>query len=248
MAEAQVNFYLQRLESLLLHEADILAGLVDHLQSIRASLKQISDFFGCTGNSDSHSWVNDLNELVSSLDDQVDEFIIQIDKQTEPDRLALTDYFKIELQKIQSHLAEIVHRITHPTMPTPIDTDAKEAITDQSSDPFNMKYKNLPYYLKSLLLYCCIFPENHWIAKGKLIWLLVAEGLTIENTGKILEDVAEQNINELISQGMLEIKDEHPRNGTKLTVSSPYRLILQENFTIAQAGSEVNIPVSLVVF
>ena len=38
-----------------------------------------------------------------------------------------------------------------------------------SSAPFNLQYDSLPYYLQSCLMYCCIFPENYWINKGKLI-------------------------------------------------------------------------------
>ena len=56
-------------------------------------------------------------------------------------------------------------------------------------------------------MYCCIFPENYGIAKGRLIRLLVAEGLTKENAGQIVEDVAEDNINDLVSQGMLLVDD-----------------------------------------
>ncbi|XP_065874940.1 disease resistance protein RPM1-like [Euphorbia lathyris] len=338
MAEAQVNFYSRRLESLLLHETETFNGFVNQIQGIRGSLEQIGDFFRCRGNAESdaafHTWVNDLIPLVSEMDDQVDQFIIQIDQQTESDRLALTERFRSELQKTQNHLAEIVHTITQINSPTMIEQDKKEkedheeegqtdhcsntiltecstgelqktqdhlaeivhgitqlnvsTIIEQdkeekdgeeerqadhcsntiegqekeigdhmeqfneqqndqtssasSSVPFNLKYNNLPYYLKSSLLYCCIFPENCWIGKGKLIRLLVAEGLIQENTGLILEDVAEKNLNELISQGMLEVKDKHPGNGTKLTVSSPYRVLLQEKFTIAQADSDVNIP------
>ncbi|WCJ36120.1 Disease resistance protein (CC-NBS-LRR class) family [Euphorbia peplus] len=331
MAEAQVNFYSQRLESLLLLETETFNGFADPIQSIRGSLKQIGDFFLCRGDAESdacfHTWVNDVINLVSEMEDQVDQFIIHVDKQTELERLTLTECFRSVLQKTQDHLAEIVHRIPQLNSSTIIQQDEKEnkdheeagksdftecseselqkmqdraeivrgitqlnvtTIIEQdteekedeeqgktdhcsniieeqeketegymeqfvgqqkdqtssasSSDQFNLKYNSLPYYLKSCLLYCCIFPENCWIGKGKLIRLLVAQGLIQENTGQILEDVAENNINELISQGMLELKEKHPGNGTKLTVSSPYRVLLKEKFTIAQADADVNIP------
>ncbi|KAL6175981.1 hypothetical protein ACLB2K_052617 [Fragaria x ananassa] len=69
-------------------------------------------------------------------------------------------------------------------------------------------------------MYCSIFPESYWLSKGKLIRLLVAQGLIQETAGKIMEDVAEEYICELINEQLLRVQDEHPRrDGTQLRVS-----------------------------
>ncbi|KAG6735560.1 hypothetical protein POTOM_061830 [Populus tomentosa] len=94
---------------------------------------------------------------------------------------------------------------------------------ESSSVPFRLKYNSLPYYLRSCLMYCCIFPENYGIAKGRLIRLLAAEGLIQEKAGQIVEDVAEENINDL-------------------SLFSPYRVFLRDSYTTAHPDSEFSIP------
>ena len=113
---------------------------------------------------------------------------------------------------------------------------------ESSSVPFRLKYNSLPYYLRSCLMYCCIFPENYGIAKGRLIRLLVAEGLIQEKAGQIVEDVAEENINDLVSQGMLLVNDDLRDNGTKVTVFSPYRVFLRDSYITAHPDSDFSIP------
>lgn len=287
MAEALVKFFLQRLESLSLQETQTFVGLNDQIQHIKGSLREFGKFFADSGSRDSNhafsTWVNQLRDLVYDMDDQVDEFIIQMDKQIGSNRLTLTECFRSELQKIESQLDELIRRMAESGIEeeetgeqkhnkeqsygkeeSQLELNSatiegwkeenegeevqasgqKDAQTSpaSSSVSFNLKYKNLPYYLQSCLTYCCIFPENYWIHKGKLIRLLVAEGLVQGKTGQILEDTAEENINELVNQGMLQVKDEHLQNGTKFTVSSPYRMFIRENFATTLANSDLTTP------
>uniref|UniRef100_A0A6N2LAN7 Rx N-terminal domain-containing protein n=1 Tax=Salix viminalis TaxID=40686 RepID=A0A6N2LAN7_SALVM len=121
------------------------------------------------------------------------------------------------------------------------ENEGDQTSVGSSSFPFRLKYNSLPYYLKSCLMYCCIFPENYGIAKGRLIRLLVAEGLILEKAGQIGEDVAEENINDLVSQGMLLVDNASEINGTKLTVSSPYRVFLRESYITAHPDSDFSI-------
>ncbi|KAM1259467.1 hypothetical protein FF1_038865 [Malus domestica] len=58
--------------------------------------------------------------------------------------------------------------------------------------------------------------ETSASSSWKLIRLLVAEGLVQEKAGQIMEELAEENINELINQGLLQVYDDHPYTGTKL--------------------------------
>ncbi|XP_021801751.1 disease resistance protein RPM1-like [Prunus avium] len=90
-----------------------------------------------------------------------------------------------------------------------------------SSLPLQLCYRDLPDYLQNCLMYCCILPDG--ISKGKLIRLLVAQGLIQEKAGHVMEDVAEENISELISQGMLQLKEQLSSVRTILQVPSPVR-------------------------
>ncbi|KAB5532034.1 hypothetical protein DKX38_018704 [Salix brachista] len=121
------------------------------------------------------------------------------------------------------------------------ENEGDQTSVESSSVPFRLKYNSLPYYLKSCLMYCCIFPENYGIAKGRLIRLLVAEGMILEKAGQIGEDVAEENINDLVSQGMLLVDNGFRDNGTKVTVSSPYRVFLRESYITAHPDSDFSI-------
>ncbi|XP_015882445.2 disease resistance protein RPM1 [Ziziphus jujuba] len=101
--------------------------------------------------------------------------------------------------------------------------------------------------MKNCLLYCCIFPESYWIAKGKLIRLLVAEDLINKKAGKVMEDIAEENIYELVDQRMLHIANKQAGAGTKLQVPSPYRefclhRIEEGNFRTSSLNSESSNP------
>ncbi|KAG8662850.1 disease resistance protein RPM1 [Manihot esculenta] len=62
-------------------------------------------------------------------------------------------------------------------------------------------YENLPHYLKSCLDYFYTLPN---MEKGKLVRLLLAQGLIPEKLGEIMEDTAVNMIKELISLGMLQ--------------------------------------------
>lgn len=53
----------------------------------------------------------------------------------------------------------------------------------------------MPYYLQHCLKYCRAFLENYWIPKGRLIRLLVADGLLQKKAGILGEDIAEENTN-----------------------------------------------------
>ncbi|KAJ0106021.1 hypothetical protein Patl1_18109 [Pistacia atlantica] len=110
-----------------------------------------------------------------------------------------------------------------------------------------MNYTDLPYYLQYCLMYCCIFPINHRISKGKLIRLMVAEGLAQEKPGQLMEDTAQENISELINQGIIQVEDEHIGEGAYLTVNPHWHEIIlckmeEENFITAFTGAHSLIP------
>ncbi|XP_050378494.1 disease resistance protein RPM1-like [Argentina anserina] len=96
-----------------------------------------------------------------------------------------------------------------------------ETSADPSSPscPLQLRFKELPYHLQHCLMYCSIFPESYLLSKAALIRLLVAQGLIQEKAGRIMEDVAEEYVCELINQRLLRVKDKYNRSrGTQLRV------------------------------
>ncbi|XP_027360269.1 disease resistance protein RPM1-like [Abrus precatorius] len=69
----------------------------------------------------------------------------------------------------------------------------------------SLSFNELPYYLKSCLLYLSIFPEFHAIERMRLIRLWIAEGFVNGEDGKTLEEVADSYLKELINRSLLQV-------------------------------------------
>nr|CAB3448523.1 unnamed protein product [Digitaria exilis] len=67
-----------------------------------------------------------------------------------------------------------------------------------------LSYAYLPHHLKACMMYLSIFPEDYVIAKDRLLYRWIAEGLVAEKRGLTLFDVAEEYFNELISRNMIQ--------------------------------------------
>ncbi|XP_044417499.1 disease resistance protein Pik-2-like [Triticum aestivum] len=68
-----------------------------------------------------------------------------------------------------------------------------------------LSYDYLPHYLKACMMYVSIFPEDYMIAKDRLLYRWIAEGLVTEKRGLTLLEVAEEYFNELISRNMIQL-------------------------------------------
>ncbi|CAJ2639939.1 unnamed protein product [Trifolium pratense] len=68
-----------------------------------------------------------------------------------------------------------------------------------------LSYKDLPYYLKSCLLYFGMYPEDYIVQSKRLIRQWIAEGFVKEETGKTLEEVAEGYLTELIHRSLVQV-------------------------------------------
>ncbi|XBJ20699.1 hypothetical protein VPH35_011486 [Triticum aestivum] len=66
-----------------------------------------------------------------------------------------------------------------------------------------LSYWDLPHYLKTCLLYLCIYPEDYTITCEELKWKWMAEGFLDRRWGR-LDDVAEKCINELVNRNMIQ--------------------------------------------
>ncbi|CAL4963009.1 unnamed protein product [Urochloa decumbens] len=67
-----------------------------------------------------------------------------------------------------------------------------------------LSYGYLPHHLKACMMYLSIFPEDYMIAKDRLLYRWIAEGLVAEKRGLTLFEVAEEYFNELASRNMIQ--------------------------------------------
>ncbi|TXG47074.1 hypothetical protein EZV62_026368 [Acer yangbiense] len=68
-----------------------------------------------------------------------------------------------------------------------------------------LSFNSLPYQLKPCFLYLGLFPEDSEIIIEKLIYLWVAEGFISEGEDCIMEEVANDYINELINRSLIQV-------------------------------------------
>ncbi|XP_028759486.1 disease resistance protein RPM1-like [Neltuma alba] len=69
----------------------------------------------------------------------------------------------------------------------------------------SLSFNDLPYYLKSCLLYLIIFPEFYAIEHMRLIRLWIAEGFVNGEEGRTLEEVAESYLKELLNRSLIQV-------------------------------------------
>ncbi|XP_051185159.1 disease resistance protein RGA5-like [Lolium perenne] len=81
---------------------------------------------------------------------------------------------------------------------------------EKDSDMEEMKkilligYNDLPYHLKTCLLYLSIFPEDYKIKRDRLVRRWIAEGFITTEGGQDLEEVGEVYFNDLINRSLIE--------------------------------------------
>ncbi|GLT52977.1 hypothetical protein SLA2020_262790 [Shorea laevis] len=71
----------------------------------------------------------------------------------------------------------------------------------------SLSYNDLPYYLKSCLLYLSIFPDSYLIEQMRLIRLWIAEGFVYARGGTTAEEVAEGYLKELINRSLVQVAE-----------------------------------------
>ncbi|XP_057488145.1 putative late blight resistance protein homolog R1A-10 isoform X2 [Actinidia eriantha] len=97
-----------------------------------------------------------------------------------------------------------------------------------------LSYNHLPHHLKPCFLYFGVFPEDYQVPVWKLIWLWVAEGFIRETGGRILEDVAEECLMELIGRNLVLVSRRRYDGGVKACAIHD----LLRDFCIKQAEKE----------
>jgi len=75
----------------------------------------------------------------------------------------------------------------------------------------SLSYHDLPGDLRNCFLYCTLFPQGHPMPRESLVRLWVAEGLAKKKEMSTPEEVAEENLMELICRNLLQVveRDEH---------------------------------------
>ncbi|PWA80249.1 Disease resistance protein [Artemisia annua] len=82
-------------------------------------------------------------------------------------------------------------------------------------DTLALSYDHLPPHLRNCFLYVGGFPEDCKIPVRRLIWLWVAEGFIHEDGEKLLEEVAEDYLMELIDRSLLIVAERRSNGGVK---------------------------------
>ncbi|KAF5198413.1 Disease resistance protein rpp13 protein [Thalictrum thalictroides] len=264
MSEAIVKFSIQRLKSLVLQESLILSGLEDQTQSFITILDEIGGLYSIDPGTQEHykfesRWFCRLKNIIQNMEDCIDEFVIQMKNQSGSDhQTSLINLCRNELEKLKESLVELMNRmyehkkekevkVDYPDTKESSSSQADEAETDEihtptSPTPIKYYHISIPFYLRSCLMYCAIFPEKYGIAKGRLIRLLVAEGLIQEKPGEIPEDIADEYIKTLVGFGVL-VAD---GSSTTLKVNEGLQEFLhgmmeQEDFIASCTSSDTNI-------
>ncbi|KAK4402245.1 putative late blight resistance proteinR1A-10 [Sesamum angolense] len=79
----------------------------------------------------------------------------------------------------------------------------------------SLSYNKLPYELRDCFLYLGMFPEDYEIPAWKLIRLWIAEGFVKQKPGKSLEDIAEENLKELVNRNLVMVDKMKPEGEVK---------------------------------
>ncbi|RVX08792.1 Disease resistance protein RPM1 [Vitis vinifera] len=192
------------------------------------------------------TWVSELRVMLHEAKDYVDNFIIKVYGQTGQDQKESIAEFGSELENINTRVSQIMNRRPQPGA-SPVLEEIQQFLRSRFSFDEEtalascvLNYINLPYDLKLSLLFCCAFPGYYGKTKGALVRVLVAAGLIQEKPGELMEDKAQENIEKLINQGMLE-EDEYDWDCFRVPI--PYydlslSVMNAEDFFISTANSD----------
>uniref|UniRef100_A0A0E0MH79 Uncharacterized protein n=1 Tax=Oryza punctata TaxID=4537 RepID=A0A0E0MH79_ORYPU len=67
-----------------------------------------------------------------------------------------------------------------------------------------LSYSDLPYHLRTCLLYLSVFPEDRVITRDRLVMRWIAEGFIVEEPGRNPKELGESYFNELINRSMIQ--------------------------------------------
>ncbi|KAL0385069.1 UNVERIFIED_CONTAM: putative late blight resistance proteinR1B-16 [Sesamum radiatum] len=86
---------------------------------------------------------------------------------------------------------------------------------DRCLEILALSYNHLPHHLRACFLYMGVFPEDHDIRVSQLIRLWAAEGFLKPNTSKMMEDVAEGYLKDLVERSLVLVGKKSSRGKIK---------------------------------
>ncbi|KAF5730877.1 hypothetical protein HS088_TW19G00479 [Tripterygium wilfordii] len=132
MEEAMVKFLIQKLESLPFQVTETFLGHEDQIARLTGTFKEITSFTEVVSRIDGDaailSWATELRDLIFDLENNIDEFMIQMDQQSVSDKRVLNDGFRAQLQNIEGRLLQNVQRMHDIKLPTANEGDKEENI------------------------------------------------------------------------------------------------------------------------
>ncbi|KAJ4788175.1 Disease resistance protein (CC-NBS-LRR class) family [Rhynchospora pubera] len=86
----------------------------------------------------------------------------------------------------------------------------KRILKDDSLDNGIMEvlhrsYEHLPAHLQRCFAYCSLFPKDYYLKRDRLIYMWIAHGFVLSETGKKLEDVGKSYFSELIARSFIQV-------------------------------------------
>ncbi|KAI3454508.1 hypothetical protein Pfo_011171 [Paulownia fortunei] len=86
---------------------------------------------------------------------------------------------------------------------------------EQCMEILSLSYNHLPHRLRACFLYMGVFPEDYEIPVPKLVRLWAAEGFLKPNRSKSLEELAEENLEDLIERNLILVCKRTPNGKIK---------------------------------
>ncbi|XP_039130505.1 putative disease resistance protein At1g50180 [Dioscorea cayenensis subsp. rotundata] len=111
---------------------------------------------------------------------------------------------------------------------------------EQISEILALSYHHLPYYIKPCFLYFSIYSKGALISAKRLIRLWIAEGFIQPRDQEIMEEVAEDYLEELVHCSMIQVVERHHHGGIK--ICQIHELLHDLSIFLAQGMNFIHIP------
>ncbi|XP_027076875.1 putative late blight resistance protein homolog R1A-10 [Coffea arabica] len=181
--------------------------LTSRIHSLPLQLKHASEPYHLRQLTDKESWALLQNKLFGEVDcpPTLTEVGFQIAKNCKGLTLTIVLVAGILATIEQDCWKEVAETLCSSTI----------VETEQCKRALELSYSNLPGHLRPCLLYFGAFPENADVPVRKLIWLWSSEGFLQKTEGKILEDVVDEYLTDLVQRSLVMVTRQRSIGGAK---------------------------------